>query len=82
MVAELDVVVVEPAAGDGGCAIQVGNVVAVIVLLVTDLVKREGGGAYAANKPVRRLPTIPPMPCTAKISRASSTRRRYLSFVA
>ena len=44
MVAELDVVVVEPAAGDGGCAVEVGNVVAVVVLLVTGLVRRGGFG--------------------------------------
>lgn len=37
---------------------------------------------YAAKKPVRIFPTIPPMACSAKMSRASSTPTTNFSFVA
>ena len=44
--------------------------------------KGKGILAYAANKPVRRFATRPPMACKAKISRESSIFSKYFSLVA
>ena len=83
LVGELHPVSVEPAAGDFGEAIKVSNVLAGgnVSRDISGL-RYMRDGAYAAKIPVRRLPTKPPMACTAKISRASSMPRTNLSFVA
>lgn len=83
LVGELHPVRVEPAAGDFGEAIQMSNVLAGgNVSREISRLRYMRDGAYAAKIPVRRLPTKPPMACTAKISRASSMPRTNLSFVA
>lgn len=83
LVGELHPVSVEPAARDFGEAVKVSNVVAGGNVSCANLALRyKRVGAHAAKIPVRRLPTKPPMACTAKISRASSIPRANLSFVA
>ena len=83
LVGQLDVVVVEPAAIDLGEAIKVSDVVADEQLATCSklnvVVDRQ---TYAAKRPVRRFPTIPPTPCSAKTSSASSIPTQNLILVA
>ena len=63
LVSELDVVMVNPATTNFGRAIEVGYIVTVenrLVVFVSNTDKVNG--YYAAKSPVRRFPTIPPIP--------------------
>lgn len=88
LVAELDVVVIDPASVNDRGTIEVGDVVTITREQALVECPPVYGyfirirGPYAAKRPVKRLPTRPPMACTAKISSASSTRSTYLSLVA
>lgn len=79
LIAELDPVVVQPATGDDCVAVEVSNVITTNCQLTQIRAPR---GTYAAKKAVRMLPMKPPTPWTAKMSRASSQRRKYFSLVA
>jgi hypothetical protein len=81
LVADLDPVVVEPAAFDDGVAVQMGYVVTTRELAYTPETSK-CVMTYAAKKAVKTLPIKPPTPCTAKMSSASSHRRKYFNFVA
>ena len=83
LVRELDVIAVQPAAADGGETVKMRDVVTVCIGKISEMISFVCcRTTYAANKPVNRLPTIPPIACTAKMSSVSSIRIRYLSFVA
>lgn len=83
LIGQLNVMTVEPASRDHGEAVEMGDVVTNHgERLATRLFPGAARFAYAANKPVRRFPTIPPTACSAKISRVSSTRKTYFSLVA
>ena len=73
LISELDVMAIQPAAIDLGETVEMRNVVTVSVRLA-DNQTCLSRGTHAANKPVNKLPTIPPTACSAKISSESSIR--------
>ena len=80
LVAELLPVVVEPASFNNSVAVEMSNVVS-----IRELATRPQtwiGYTHAAKKAVRILPMNPPTACTAKMSSASSQRKKYFSLVA
>ncbi len=63
---------IEPTPFDDGEPIEVGYVIAKVPSVPE---YRLLADTHAAKKPVHKLPTSPPMACTAKISSASSMPR-------
>lgn len=73
---------VEPSTADNGESIEMGYVIARILLVCKDGQQLGGDEAYAAKRPVKRFPTRPPTAWTAKMSKASSIPRKNLTLVA
>lgn len=85
LISELDIVVVDPASWNHCGPVEASDVVAVFQCqpsIPCAVGEGQPRDTYAANKPVRRLPTRPPIAWTAKISSASSTPKRCLILVA
>ena len=81
LIGQLDVVAIEPSTMNCGEPVEMRDVITTAASAQkSPRAKRQG--THAAKKPVKRLPTSPPMACTAKMSKASSIPRTNLTFVA